>query len=100
MPRLVVFDLVVPRRDRYNTERKMKDLILLTRRGCRNTAEMQANLDAALEVLGWPVEYHRVDIDTLPRSDPRTGYPTPSLLHEGHDVFGLPVPTPPFHVPS
>ncbi|HEY3382527.1 MAG TPA: hypothetical protein VGK32_12205 [Vicinamibacterales bacterium] len=78
----------------------MKDLVLLTRHGCRKTAAMLTNLDAALEAQGWPPGCQRLDIGTLPASDPRTGYPTPTLLYQGNDVFGMPVPQPPFDVPS
>jgi hypothetical protein len=33
-------------------------------------------------------------------SDVRSGYPTPTLLWKGRDIFGMPVPKPPFNAPS
>ena len=76
------------------------DLTFLTRGGCVNTAYMVENLDDALEALGWPSDYQYVDLDTLRDTDPRTGYPTPSVLYRGRDLFGLPTPRRPYGVPS
>ncbi|HEY2905477.1 MAG TPA: hypothetical protein VGJ29_06220 [Vicinamibacterales bacterium] len=56
------------------------DLIFLTREGCVNTPDMVNNLDDALAALGWKKDYQYIDIGTLPKSDARTGYPTPTLL--------------------
>lgn len=77
-----------------------KELTFLTRDGCVNTPEMVANLDRALETLGWPNDYQYVDIGTLPTSDVRTGYPTPTLLYKDNDLFGMSAPNPPYDVPS
>ncbi len=76
------------------------ELIFLTRDGCVNTPDMVNNLDDALTALHWPKDYAYINIDTLPRTDVRTGYPTPTLLWEGKDIFGMPVPRPPFGAPS
>jgi len=76
------------------------DLTFLTRDGCVNTPDMVNNLDDALKALGWPNYYRHVDIGTLPKKDPRTGYPTPTVLWKGKDIFGMPVPKPPFAEPS
>lgn len=66
-------------------------LTLLTREGCSGTATMRKNLDAALNSLkGW--SYEVLDLGKLPKGDPRRGYPTPTLLLKGHDVFGMPEP--------
>lgn len=75
------------------------DLVFLTRQGCVNTPQMMRNLDAARKALGWPLLYQCVDIGNLPHDDARAGYPTPTLLYKGRDLFGLAVPQPP-HVPS
>ncbi|MGE0000546.1 MAG: hypothetical protein AB7F50_07480 [Fimbriimonadaceae bacterium] len=70
-----------------------KHLVLLTREGCAGTATMRTNLDQALkELAGW--DYETVDLGELPQGDPRKGYPTPTLLHDGKDVYGLPAPEP------
>jgi hypothetical protein len=80
--------------------RSMKELTLLTRDGCMNTDKLRANLDAALKTLKWSTNYQMVDLGTLGATDARTGYPTPTLLHKGRDIFGLPVPRPPYNEPT
>jgi len=75
-------------------------LVFLTRDGCANSAKMLANLDAALRTLNRSAEYQVVDQGTLPKTDARLGYPTPTLLYNNHDVFGLPEPTPPYPEPT
>ena len=78
----------------------MKDLTFLTRDGCVNTPDMVNNLDDALKALGWPNDYQFIDIGKLRNDDVRMGYPTPTLLWKGKDVFGMAAPKPPFNVPS
>ena len=75
-------------------------LVLLTRDGCMNTDRFRANLDEALKAAGKPLSYETIDEGTLPATDPRVGYPTPTLLVGEKDLFGLPVPTPPFPEPT
>jgi hypothetical protein len=76
------------------------DLVFLTRDGCVNTPDMVNNLDDALESLGWASDYQYIDISKLAKTDARTGYPTPTALWKGKDIFGMPVPTAPFPEPS
>ena len=76
------------------------DLVFLTRDGCVNTPDMVNNLDDALKSLGRPTDYQYIDIGKLPKADARTGYPTPTVLFKGKDLFGMPVPVPPFPEPS
>ena len=76
------------------------DLVFLTRDGCVNTPDMVNNLDDALKSLGWPTDYQYIDVGKLPKTDARTGYPTPTLLWKGRDLFGIPVPKPPFPEPT
>ena len=78
----------------------MRDLVFLTRDGCVNTPDMVNNLDDALKALGWLRDYQFIDIGSLRTTDVRTGYPTPTLLWKGKDIFGLPVPKPPYDAPS
>ena len=73
----------------------MKALVLLTREGCANTPTMRARLDDALTALHLPGDYSVIDSDSLPKNDVRHGYPTPTLLYEGVDVFGMPTPPSP-----
>ena len=82
------------------TGRSMQELTFLTRDGCVNTPDMQLNLDDALIQLGWRRNYQEIDIGNLPKTDPRTGYPTPTLVWKGHDIFGMAVPKPPYPTPT
>ena len=75
-------------------------LVFLTRAGCVNTDIMRANLDEALGALRRPLNYEVVDLDTLSNADSRRGYPTPTVLYDNRDVFGLPEPQPPFPDPT
>ena len=56
---------------------------------CPHTPEMRANLTAALESMhtGWT--FTEVDQEALAAGDVRRGYPTPTILVDGHDLFGL-----------
>jgi hypothetical protein len=75
-------------------------LVFLTRGGCVNTTTIRANLDAALSAIKRPADYEFIDLETLAKSDPRLGYPTPTVLIGDRDLFDLPVPTPPFPDPT
>jgi len=78
----------------------MKDLTFLTRDGCVNTPDMANNLDDALTGMNLSKDYQFIDIGTLQKDDPRTGYPTPTILWKGKDIFGMSVPKSPYDVPS
>jgi hypothetical protein len=75
-------------------------LVLLTRDGCVGSAKMRANLEAALRELHRVGEYQVVDQGALVKTDSRTGYPTPTLLYTGRDLFGMAEPRPPFPEPT
>jgi len=83
-----------------SAEPRAKELVFLTRGGCVNTTAMRRNLDEALKSLGLAHSYEVVDQDTRPGADVRRGYPTPTLLYEGRDVFGMSVPKPPLPDPT
>jgi hypothetical protein len=74
------------------------DLVLLTRDGCVNTVVMRAHVEAALS--GLTLSVRVVHLETLDEGDVRRGYPTPTLLYAGRDVFGLPIPQPPLPAPT
>ena len=78
----------------------IKSIEFLTRSGCVQTKMMRARLDQAITGLTSPVTYAVVDLDTLPSSDVRTGYPTPTVLVARIDIFGMPQPTPPYPEPT
>jgi len=74
----------------------MKDLVFLTRDRCVNTKTMRGHLDEALRSLSLPTDYQFLTLEALAPTDPRIGYPTPTLLYRDRDLFGMSVPTPPF----
>ena len=81
-------------------EPRTEGLVFLTRGGCVNTTVMRRSLDDALKSLGLGTGYEVVDQDILPETDVRRGYPTPTLLYQGRDVFGIALPTPPLPDPT
>jgi len=76
------------------------DLVFITRDGCVNTPDMELNVDDALRGLGLALDYEVIDLGKLPSTDPRTGYPTPTVLYRNRDLFGMPAPVPPYPEPS
>jgi hypothetical protein len=78
----------------------LSDLIFLTRDGCACEPRLVILLDSVLTALGWPLDYRFVEISTLSVSDARTGYPMPTILWKGNDIFGMPTPVPPYAAPS
>lgn len=72
----------------------------LTRQGCVNTAIMRRNLDEALSRSSRQAAYDVIDLDHLSLTDARRAYPTPTVLHGGTDLFGLPQPGPPYPEPT
>jgi hypothetical protein len=75
-------------------------LVFLTRSGCVNADAMRERLDDALNSMSSTLKYAVVDLETLAETDARRGYPTPTILYENKDVFGLPEPEPPFPEPN
>ncbi len=75
-------------------------LEFLTRDGCRNTPVMLENLKQAIAEGKISADYTIIQQASLKPDDPRTGYPTPTILVNGKDIFDLPVPAPPFPEPS
>ena len=76
-------------------------LVLLTRGDCVTTGTMRARLDDAVRAMGSTLAYQEVlDLDAVPKLNPRRGYPTPTLLYGNRDVFDLPVPQPPLPEPT
>jgi hypothetical protein len=103
----IVFSLVIvtacakPSQPRPSlAARSMRDLVLLSRDGCVNTATMRDNVEDVLRTMGLPADYKVVDQASLLATDARRGYPTPTLLYANRDVFGLAEPRPPYPEPS
>lgn len=58
--------------------------------GCPNTPVLRAHLRKALAD---PAAFEEVNQEDLPWSDPLRGWPTPTILVNGRDLFGLPAPS-------
>ena len=71
-----------------------RKIVFISRDGCVNTPLMRKRLDAALVQLGWPRQYEVLDAGKLSALDPRRQYGTPTVLVEGRDLMGRPVPIP------
>jgi hypothetical protein len=61
--------------------------------GCPNTRTMRSNAQDAVKALGISAEVHYVDQESLPAKDRRRGWPAPTILVDGRDLFGLPAPS-------
>ena len=61
--------------------------------GCPNTPTLRANLSAALVSIGRGWTFTDINQETLPERDLRRGYPTPTVLVNGRDLFGMAAPT-------
>src|SRR5262249_27180617 len=57
-----------------------RDLVFVTRGDCPSTPDLANHLDAALKALGWGTDYQILDSKALKPTDPRVGYPTPTIL--------------------
>lgn len=60
--------------------------------GCPNTPVMQERVAEAVLALGEGYRVVEVDQEALEESDARRGYPTPTVLVNGADLFGMPMP--------
>ena len=80
--------------------RAWKPLAFLTSQGCVNNDTMRARFDEALKSFTPTPTYSVVDLATLQSDDIRRGYPTPTILVAGADLFGMPAPTPPLPDPT
>jgi hypothetical protein len=75
-------------------------IFFLTRDGCASTPILLANLKDVAKTGDIKVEYEVVSQDILPATDPRIGYPTPTILYNDRDIFGLAKPVAPFSSPG
>ena len=82
------------------TPMPVKAIEFLTREGCVQTKIMRVRLDEAIEAIGKPIPYTVVDLDSLPANDVRKGYPTPTILRGGVDLFGMAEVKPPYPEPT
>ena len=60
---------------------------------CPNTPKMRSNLAVALASAGNGWVFDDIDQDLLPHDDIRRGYPTPTILVDGRDLYGRPMPS-------
>ena len=60
--------------------------------GCPNTPATKANVEQAIASLGVAANVVYVDQMKLPENDRRRGWPAPTVLVDGRDLFGMPEP--------
>lgn len=73
----------------------MTTITLLGFDGCPLTPLMKSRLETALSKLDETVELVEVDQDKLDPSDLRRGYPAPTVIVHGSDLYGMAPPTAP-----
>ncbi|VAX38987.1 hypothetical protein MNBD_PLANCTO03-926 [hydrothermal vent metagenome] len=61
--------------------------------GCPNTPKMRDRVAEAVGALGSGYVLVEVDQESLAADDLRRGYPAPTVLVDGVDLFGLPAPS-------
>jgi hypothetical protein len=75
-------------------------LTFVTCSGCSTSGLLRRRLHEALMSLGLKPVFEIVDIESLPRTDPRRAYPAPSVLWGGRDLFGMAEPPAPYPMPT
>lgn len=75
--------------------KNLTEIVFLTREGCVGTPVMRGRLEEALRKKGLPEAFRVIDMDEVDKDDVRTGYGTPTVLIDGSDLMGAPVPEEP-----
>jgi len=57
--------------------------------GCPNTPRTRSNVESSVASLGLDAEVVFVDQEKLPEGDRRRGWPSPTVLVDGRDLFGM-----------
>ena len=99
-PGLLIVLLAVSACGAREIRSKTNQVEFLTRSGCVQTETMRARLDQAIAASGKALSYATIDLDTLPATDIRKGYPTPTILVDAVDLFDMPAPAPPLPEPT
>jgi len=60
--------------------------------GCPNIADTRANVASAVTSLALAATIEQIDQERLASGDPRRDWPSPTVLVNGRDLFGLPAP--------
>lgn len=66
-------------------------ITFLGSRDCPNTPRLRSNVEQALARLGI-TSFEELDQTTMNDDDIRRGYPTPTILVNGQDLYGLTAP--------
>ena len=78
-----------------NNRETTMSITLLGFDGCPLTPIMKERLEQAISILGQDVDLVQIDQQSLATSDLRRGYPAPTVLVNGSDLFGMEAPTMP-----
>jgi hypothetical protein len=65
---------------------------LLSFPSCPDSPALRANLRAALNSINPDLTFREVNLESLPPSDPRCRWQSPTILVGGRDLFGMPAP--------
>ena len=72
----------------------MKIEFLGMKDGCPNTPKMWISFQSAMRELSWDIPIDSLDlIELSEKHDVRAGYGSPTILVNGKDLFGAPLPT-------
>ena len=61
--------------------------------GCPNTLTLRENVVAAIQQIDGRLAFADINQHELSESDPRRGWPAPTILVDGRDLLGMPLPT-------
>jgi hypothetical protein len=75
--------------------RRAMSVELLGFPGCPNTPELRESVRAAIASVGGGITFEEVNQEALDESDRRRGWPAPTVLVDGSDLFGMPAPQSP-----
>jgi hypothetical protein len=74
--------------------RSVREIELLAYPDCPHAGALRESLRAALDAAGEGVGIREVNMETLSEDDPRRGWPAPTVLVDGEDLFGMTRPPP------
>ena len=78
-----------------HTEDRSMQITLLGFPSCPMTPALRSNVRTALTIISERWELVEVDQESLEPGDIRRGWPAPTLLVNGRDLFGMPAPVAP-----
>jgi hypothetical protein len=90
---LAIWSLVACSSQRQSPEKAPMRIEILGFEDCPNTPIIQANTEEAVRTLGLRADIEYVDQQALASNDRRRGWPAPTILVAGRDLFGMSAPS-------